>query len=626
MSSISSSVDMNILHDELRRMAMEKRRVSNDMFDYPKPERFVNVHEEIKSKASREYSWAQTILDANAQDNLSHVLYELKKEKKKKKKARQLLPKNEDFHDEFIKLQDELKLRAKNKNIEKTSLYKSLGGGFDGESKARLEITKKDILDEIRKKSSNRRKTGKVLDDDYGLLGSTKSKVLDELKKKSKKKKRSSGVLLSDSRRPSLTSDGQHDITFRPATPPRARNPREDNANTPRSRSDDDFDLFDDPRRMVDRRSPKWDDSRFGNESYQKDFLHNESDLEDVSESCGRKDDFSESLGYRKGSIGISYGTAQDNPQTSRVRCPYDNYASPIPQNVKESLHSELKKVSLHSELKRQFKAPSRSRSLMYKYGNYDDSSLSESRSSLHEELQTRVSRVPPRIYSSSSLGIDKSIIHDELKSRYIASRSMSLSKAAYVKRSSSSLNDHIRERKRLDGSRRGILDKSKSGGYYIPGITTNKSRFWEETDETVETQETSDTEHDASASRYFIPGITGIARCLDRSDPLDSSHSDRRSVLSSTSGGLDNSSASKFSSRSLDMRSRGNSRNASHPADSDEYAAFSSRSFNPRSRSSANTERQSRPFSETDALEKVSRDRKQGSLSPKLDFNRREG
>lgn len=581
--------DVSALHNELRRTAISKRRDTASMYDYPKKE-VRDFHREIKSIAVNE-SWAQSYIGDSIQGDMRSVLDELKKEKKKKKKSSSRHTESArpgGSNDEFMKLQEELKLRTKLRSPDKQSSLYGADGKFDDDSKARLEITKKDILDEIRRKSSGRRNSHSTNLDDYGLLGSTKSSVLEELKKKSKRKKRSSFTKSTDTSRrqsaddrmlsssePKLrTSARRHstdDDTRRSAEPSRSSFDCESEENsraTSRSNlSGLDFEFH--GRNVPGSRSPvpsSWGVSKiFHHSGSHRNEPTNDNHSRGSSDEKYKPDapandggDWNEQDQY-----------VDSEEQDEKIRSPFDCFnenGSPVPPERKESLHSELKT---------KFKAPSRSRALMYKYGNYD----SESRAPLHQELHTRVPQVAPRAYSRSSWTADKSTVHDELKSRYreksgswsYSSRSLSLGGTTSVRRTSS-LEQHIHDPIRTEQgpSRISSMRSTTTGGSsYVSRMSGNKFRYLEGTDGTVETQATSDSEFGHTSSAFFIPGITGTARCLNRGDEMDRPFVRERSTsrLSTVSGesgsslGGASGGASKMSARSSGSRSRTSAR-----------------------------------------------------------------
>jgi len=181
----------------------------------------------------------------------------------------------------------------------------------------------------------------------------------------------------------------------------------------------------------------------------------------------------------------------------------------------------------------------SRSRSLMYKYGNYSTTELS----SLPQEQQNRVAQQAPRAHV-----------------RHTRRQSMN---DFTISDSSSSLNDHTKNRMRLDdGSRRKPSRRNTGASYYIPGITGKKPRALEDTDHTaIETQqEAPDSEFNSSASSFFIPGITGPANFFNSAERIDRARSLQTSTLSASSGGSDDSSggARGGASRSRRTSARG--------------------------------------------------------------------
>jgi hypothetical protein len=542
------------------------------MYDYTKNRRaeMKDFHKELKSKVAQgqESSWAATYLHDNAQGSMRLVLDELKKEKKKKRRSKSAVVGVGDLNDEFMKLQEELKQRTKNRSVDRVSLY-AADGGVDGDGKARLEITKKDILDEIRKKSTNRRFSGSTPQDDYGLLGSTKSNVLDELKKRSKRKKRNSSSRIGDSRRPSEGSRSYRSEEASYAQSTSSRSHRSDEEKRNRLAADSEIEELESrlspfsyekqERNIPGSRSPV--PASFGMET----VVHYQGLLRNVpmekTNTRGSSDDETDS-NEKSGCFEEACDERSSDVAVKKIRSPFDEFygeVSPVPK-AKESLHSELKK---------HFKAPSRSRSLMYKYGNYAD----EKRTSLHEELQTRVPRVAPRAYSRSlSLVSDKSNVHDELKSRYgeatYSSRLLSMrtqGKSDFKDSMRSSWSEHIRDRMRLDeGIRRPYSRGSSVGRHDNPGTTGKKARSFDEVDNEADARTNDDSDQGTS---FFIPGITGTARCLNSADRA--SRDRRTSAVSTVSGGSDNSSAgasvgalnqsisSRRGSRSSETRSR---------------------------------------------------------------------
>lgn len=534
--------DTRFLQDELRSTALQRQKSASQMLEYTnnRTADMKDFHKELKAKVAQgqESSWAATYLQDNSHGSMRHVLDELKKEKKKKRRSKSVVvgPVN----DEFMKLQEELKQRTKNRNVDKLSLY-AADGGVDGDGKARLEITKKDILDEIRKKSANRRSSGSKPENDYGLLGSTKSNVLDELKKRSKRKKRNSSSRIGDSRRPSAGSRSNRSEEASHALSTSSRSHRSDEDKRHRFAADSEiedvegrlspFSYEKQERNMPGSRSPVPTNLGVETDVHYQGLLRNVP--MERTNARGSSDDETDS-NDKSENLEEAYDEGSRDVAVKKIRSPFDEFygeVSPVPK-AKESLHSELKK---------HFKAPSRSRSLMYKYGNYAD----ERRASLHEELQTRVPRVAPRAYSrSTSLVSDRSNVHDELKSRYgestYSSRLLSVRAMGsndFKDSQRSSLNDNIRDRMRIDDRlRRPYSRGSSMGRHYNPGTTGTTTRSFDEVDDVADER---DSDHGKS---FFIPGITGTARCLNSADRT--SRDRRTSALSTLSGGSEDSSA----------------------------------------------------------------------------------
>lgn len=561
------------------------------MYDNPKKE-VTAFHGEIKSIAVSE-SWAQSYLGDSVQGDMKSVLEELKKEKKKKKKSSSRHTESarlESSNEEFMKLQEELKQSTKLRSPDNRNSLYAADGKFDGDSKARLEITKKDILDEIRRKSSSRRNTHSPYRDDYGLLGSTKSSVLEELKKKSRRKKRNSvPKSMETSRR--LSADDRLLRAVEPKLQVSARRHSSDDdtrrsadhsrssfecesedhsRSASRSNSLDlDLDVHGEGRNVPGSRSPvpsSWGASKLFHHS----GSHRNEPTNDNHSRCSSDEKYKPDAPANFGEDWNDQDHSVDTEENDeKIRSPFDCFnenGSPVPPKRKDSLHMELKK---------KFKPPSRSRALMYKYGNYE----SDSRVPLHQELYTRVPQVAPRAYSRSSWTADKSTVHDELKSRYreksgswsYPSRSQSLVGLSSFRRTSSLL-EHIHDPIRMEqGPRRisSLRSTTAGGSSYVSRMSGNKFRHLEGSDGTVATQATSDSEFGHSSAAFFIPGITGTARCLNRGDETDRTFvSDRStsrlstvSAESGSSSGGASGGASKMSARSSGSRSRNSAR-----------------------------------------------------------------
>jgi hypothetical protein len=489
-------------------------------------------HRELREKTETA-SWAENYLYGRHEETpMQSVLDELKRssKRKKKKSSRHADPEgpSEASH-EVTRLHHELQERIKKKKEEPQESLYGADGAVNSTGKARLDDTKKSVMEELRKKSTNRRSSNErssaedrpTLEDakksimeelqrnasrrrsnelssssDHGLLGDTTDSMLDELKKKSKKKKR----------RPS-------------------------------------------------NRSATSNDSDRSDEKAKAERIRRTKSLSPVPSSWDEEAEREESSGFRNVDLREydrkqaerSYYSKEEEDEGQKEEIQDGNESTPV--NYGPSDHAS--KEFLHSELRRHFRSPARSRSLMYKYGNYQEDA---ERKSLHSELRRKVSLTSPRYSRYSARAGDKSSLHDELKFRLreshnIISPSSGVGSNDSSVKSSLSLNDHLKERLRQDevAMRRATRKTSvgsgsyaSSGSYYIPGITGKARSCEDESHHTEDTTEETpdsanvmeeDEDQDRPAPSFFIPGITGTARCLntDRTGPLGGNSSARR-------------------------------------------------------------------------------------------------
>lgn len=513
---------------------MHRQESASRIYGYKKPSNSRTREEEqyyreLKEKAQAaaaatpsSSSWAATYLQQE-EGPMSHVIDELKKKntgrRKKKKSSSRHHAKDEyrEVNQEVMKMQEELKQRIKKRRPEvlndplMASLYGD-NGEVKTDRKARLDNTKQSILDEIRRKSTRRSKkksSSSSHDDDYGLLGSTKSNVLEELKKRSKKKKRkpsrTGAVSVSGESQFSRTShstDGgsfddddaylenaeggstysrsaRHDEEGSRESSSRRSSTNNNNNNSSATRS---------ARGGGDgRRSPAPSSSARGSEIMEDLGLgESRSDLI-VPGVDGHDYDYEvpNDDGYEKGKS--RFFQDEDAPAPSRIRKAYllDQYDY---GNSNAASQSKTKDF-LHSELKKRFKSPSRSRTLMYKYGNYskddapngDDADPNrQRRSSLHQELQSRTAsrRSPRRSNTFPSHGSNddnsdedefnprddqrRSSLHQELQSRTASRRSPT--RYNYRGSESSSRKSHLHKELK---SRREPRTSSEEGESY---------------------------------------------------------------------------------------------------------------------------------------------------------------
>lgn len=537
--SMTMSSRRNPLHSELsselRSAVIQRQDSVKQMYGYNSSRR--DRPGDIVSSAS----WAASSLSQPNDNSMGNVLDELKTKSKRRKKRSHNSSRGASAKAEVQRLQEELQERIHSKSV---SLY-SADGAVSGDRKASLDVTKKSILDEIRRKSGRRKKSaGRHSSDDYGLLGSTKSNVLDELKKNSKKKKR------RNKGSPRSADDGTEEGRVRPGS----RSPIPSSSERERimhefEENDTSLSQFEENERAL---------SRFEDRDRDKD--RSKSHREDFDRSMARFDDDR----FEQVNSSLSHLRTEEGPRN-------DDFAARAPA-----------KNTLHSELKKRFKSPSRSRSLMYKYSNYrhdrgeqeedDDDASQPQRAFLHEELQSRVQRTAPR-YSRYSSGSDtRSSIHDELKSRLssdrrYSTRSPSNLDSAFNKERNRQLDEGGSRHSTGGGSRgsgggsRGSGGNSRpasAGGFYIPGITAKARTLESNIEDDVQTQDTHDeTVSTTASSSFFIPGINGTARCLNGSRSTTTA-SRRASAFSTTSDSSANSGdRSDRVDRSTDRSSR---------------------------------------------------------------------
>jgi hypothetical protein len=520
------------LHDELRRTAMKRQESAFQMYGYKQKksarmrvEEEEQYHKELKKRATSAStataaSWAATYLNQdNEGGSMNNVLEELKKEtsssrkKKKKSSSHRNLHGNtstntntkqdeySQVNDEVMKMQQELKQRIRKRNpveiaaatttttkipLGTPSLYND-DGDVKSDRRARLESTKKSILNEIRRKSTRRTSISKNKssssaaanhDHDYGLLGSTKSNVLEELKKRSKKKKRKPSRMTAasgaacESFMYSRSTDGTgsydddefDDPEGAASTCSRSSSRQQSHhpdAAATASKSGSTYSRSARQQQHHDEEGSRGSSSRrdsnnnnnagSGNNSrsgrtppinssssWGMDHLVSQTEslallVPDIDDDANEYDcEVQDDDGYSRASSNTNksrFFQNEEPPFVSRGATTTNNKSYLLQQydyGNSSAAHSKTKDF-LHSELKKRVKSPSRSRSLMYKYGNYsrdggddnnnEDNPHESRRSSLHQELEKKTAsrrRNSPKCTTSMPSQYTDYTEHDE--------------------------------------------------------------------------------------------------------------------------------------------------------------------------------------------------------------------